>query len=100
MIDTYRWILDQGVSSSGIIFTGDSAGGNLIALSLLQIRKEVPPLAMPTATVLMSPRVDMTAAQTTDFPNFHNNFMLNYEAGKPIVTTLCDLKSFRTILKR
>jgi len=54
----YRWLLAQGCDPRSIVVAGDSAGGNLALVTLLQIRDAGEPL--PACAVLLSPVVDFT----------------------------------------
>jgi monoterpene epsilon-lactone hydrolase len=53
----YRWLLDQGVSNSQVVFVGESAGGGLELAVLLASRDQGMPL--PAAVVAMSPWTDL-----------------------------------------
>ncbi|MCX7924078.1 MAG: alpha/beta hydrolase [Clostridia bacterium] len=52
----YRWLLDQDVDPSRIVFVGDSGGGGLCLATLLAIRDQGIPL--PSAAVAYSPITD------------------------------------------
>lgn len=52
----YRWLLAQGVSSSRIVFVGDSSGGGLCLATLLALRDQGMPL--PAGAVAYSPVTD------------------------------------------
>ena len=54
----YRWLLAQGFKPEHIAFAGDSAGGNLAIVTLLALRDAG--VALPAATILLSPWTDMT----------------------------------------
>ncbi len=56
-VKAYRWLLAQGVSSSHIVFAGDSAGGGLCLATLLALRDKGIPL--PSAAVAISPWTDL-----------------------------------------
>src|SRR5205823_789301 len=56
-VTVYRWLLDQGVAADHIAFAGDSAGGSLAMTVQLRARSEG--LALPAATMLMSPWNDL-----------------------------------------
>lgn len=58
--DVYEWLLDQGVESGHIAFTGDSAGGGLAITTQLRARERGLPL--PAASMPFSPWVDVAAA--------------------------------------
>ena len=55
--NAYRWLLDQGISAGSIAFAGDSVGGWLAVAVQLRAREQG--IALPAATLLMSPSVDM-----------------------------------------
>ena len=57
--DVYEWLLDQGVESGHIAFTGDSAGGGLAITTQLRARERGLPL--PAASMPFSPWVDVAA---------------------------------------
>jgi acetyl esterase/lipase len=54
----YRWLLAQGIEPSNVAILGESAGGGLVAATLLSIRDAGDPL--PAAAVMTSPFVDFT----------------------------------------
>jgi monoterpene epsilon-lactone hydrolase len=55
---SYRWLLEQGFDPDRIVIAGDSAGGGLVAATLVALRDlDVP---QPAAAVLLSPWVDLT----------------------------------------
>ncbi len=56
-VTAYRWLLAQGISSSNIVFAGDSAGGGLCLATLLALRDQGIPL--PAAAVAISPWTDL-----------------------------------------
>ncbi|MEX2481302.1 MAG: alpha/beta hydrolase [Gammaproteobacteria bacterium] len=63
----YRWLIDQGIKTEHIAFTGDSAGGNLCtSLVLLAQARGVP---LPAAVMPISPWYDMEATA----PSFETN---------------------------
>jgi epsilon-lactone hydrolase len=59
-IMAYRWLLDQGIAPSNIVFVGDSAGGGLCLATLLALRDQGTPL--PVAAVAYSPVTDFTCS--------------------------------------
>lgn len=56
----YRGLLESGAASSRIAIAGESAGGNLVAVTLIAIRDAG--LAMPSAGCLMSPWLDLAVS--------------------------------------
>ena len=56
-VAAYRWLLAQGVSSSNIVFTGDSAGGGLCMATVLALRDQ--DILLPAAAVAISPWTDL-----------------------------------------
>ncbi|MGB5347084.1 MAG: alpha/beta hydrolase [Woeseia sp.] len=56
----YRQLLEQGEEASRICIGGDSAGGGLAMATLLTLRDQG--VALPAATVLLSPWLDLTAS--------------------------------------
>ena len=59
----YEWLLDQGIRSDHVAFTGDSAGGGLTITTQLRARERGLPL--PAAAMPFSPWVDMEATDGT-----------------------------------
>jgi monoterpene epsilon-lactone hydrolase len=57
-VAAYRGLLDGGLSPSRIAIAGESAGGGLVAATLVALKQAG--LAQPTAAVLMSPWADLT----------------------------------------
>ncbi len=55
----YAWMLSQGLRSEDIAFVGDSAGGNLVLSTMLDLRERRQ--ALPAAGILMSPWTDLAA---------------------------------------
>ncbi|MHA3700837.1 alpha/beta hydrolase [Jatrophihabitans sp. YIM 134969] len=56
----YRGLLDSGVDPATVTIAGESAGGNLAAVTLVNIRDAG--LPMPSAGLLMSPWVDLAVS--------------------------------------
>jgi acetyl esterase/lipase len=53
----YRWLLDQGISASGLVLVGDSAGGGLALGSIVALREAGE--ALPAAAICLSPLTDL-----------------------------------------
>ncbi|WP_031063923.1 alpha/beta hydrolase [Streptomyces sp. NRRL WC-3742] len=56
----YRDLLESGTDPRKLVLAGDSAGGNLVLVTLLQAREAG--LPMPAAAVLFSPWTDLTTS--------------------------------------
>jgi acetyl esterase/lipase len=56
-VESYRWLLQQGIAPGKIVIAGDSAGGNLALVLLLKLRDDGHPL--PAAAVCISPVTDL-----------------------------------------
>ncbi len=54
----YHWLLDNGTLPGQIVLGGDSAGGNLVLTTMLQLREAGTPL--PAAAFCLSPVTDLT----------------------------------------
>ncbi len=54
----YKWLLSTKLSPKNLIVMGESAGGNLVAVTMLKAKDARLPL--PVAAVLLSPGTDMT----------------------------------------
>ena len=85
-LTAYLWLLrEKGIPARQIIFSGDSAGGN-IALGLLRYIQEHGAeldIPAPSAVALWSPWVDVAAAINQDMrqsPNYNTDY-LNKEFG-------------------
>lgn len=57
-IAAYRWALAQGIDANGVVFLGDSAGGNLALVTLRRALRAGQ--SLPACAVLLSPAVDCT----------------------------------------
>jgi epsilon-lactone hydrolase len=62
-VDTYRWLLDQGIAAEHIVFTGDSAGGGMSITTQLRARAADLPLA--AGAMPFSPWIDFEASGST-----------------------------------
>lgn len=71
----YRWALAQGRRADGIVFLGDSAGGNLALVTLQRARRAGEPL--PACAVLLSPAVDCTLESRSIIDNENLDPMLS-----------------------
>ncbi|MGH8529935.1 MAG: alpha/beta hydrolase [Nevskiales bacterium] len=64
VISVYKALLAEGRRASSIGMFGDSAGGNIVAASVLKLRDQG--LEMPGAIVLLSPATDLTQSGDTN----------------------------------
>eukprot|EP01064_Diplonema_japonicum_P032235 TRINITY_DN6000_c0_g1_i1.p1 TRINITY_DN6000_c0_g1~~TRINITY_DN6000_c0_g1_i1.p1 ORF type:complete len:515 (+),score=117.30 TRINITY_DN6000_c0_g1_i1:1449-2993(+) len=72
----YRYLtVDKKISPERIVFAGDSAGGSLCLLTLLEIRKRQD-LQQPAGGMLMSPYVDLTTTSDSWERNRGKDFIL------------------------
>ncbi|MFF0270782.1 alpha/beta hydrolase [Kribbella sp. NPDC004536] len=62
-VDTYRWLLDQGIAPEHIVFTGDSAGGGMSITT--QLRARAAGLPVPAGAMPFSPWIDFEASGST-----------------------------------
>jgi len=62
-VSAYRGLLAQGYKPEDIVLAGDSAGGNLVLVTLLRLREMQLPL--PAAGVLISPWSDLSCTGET-----------------------------------
>jgi acetyl esterase/lipase len=77
----HSWVLSQSVSSSRIVFAGDSAGCNLIYLTLLHLRDTQP---RPSCVVAMSPWLDSTGTNTVGSEHLHTDSMFPFDLLVPL----------------
>jgi len=98
-LTTYRWLLDQGVLPSHIVFVGDSAGGGLVLATLLALRDQGTPL--PAGAVAYSPVTDFKCtgesyqtnanvclAPEGTAPAFGKHYAGNNDLGLPYISPL------------
>ena len=57
-VTAYRWLLHQEIPPDRIVFGGDSAGGGLVAATLISLRDRG--IVLPAGGVLISPLLDFT----------------------------------------
>lgn len=75
VIKVYEHYLSAGVSSTRIVFAGDSAGGNLVVSSLLKLKQLGRP--MPAAACCISPWTDLSLSGVSLKTRGHLDLMLN-----------------------
>lgn len=110
-LKAYRWLLAQGHAGSGIILTGDSAGGGLCLATVQALRDAGEPL--PGAVVCMSPWTDLTNSSQSHKDNIKSEVLLrkdmlalwaSYYAGtadvrNPLISpAYADFKDFPPLL--
>jgi acetyl esterase/lipase len=79
----YGALLQAGVTSSNIVFAGESAGGGLAIATMVNARDRGLPL--PAAALLMSPYVDLTLAGATLETRHEADPLLSRELLQPRV---------------
>ncbi|MEV7862998.1 alpha/beta hydrolase [Streptomyces hirsutus] len=79
-LTAYQFLLDNGHAASEIVFSGESAGGNLaLATQLLARERGVP---LPAATVVMSPWADLAFEGESVKTNAEKDLASNIEVSK------------------
>lgn len=73
-LSAYRALLQQGIPAQRIIVSGDSAGGNLALVTLMQIKEAN--LPTPAGSVLLSPWTDLTGSGESIVTNAEADPML------------------------
>lgn len=76
-VTAYRWLLDQGVPAQRIMFTGDSAGGQLSVT--VQVRARAESLPLPAGMMLISPWTDMEVSGDSIDYNADNDALFTKE---------------------
>jgi acetyl esterase/lipase len=74
----YRWLLAAGVAPRDVVIAGDSAGGNLVLVTLHGIKAAGEP--MPACAVLLSPFVDFTLSSESLVTNERRDPMFTLAA--------------------
>ncbi|XP_037050124.1 esterase-like [Bradysia coprophila] len=78
-MEAYQYLTSTiGIPSSKIIFAGDSAGGNLLAVTLLTIKSEKHQLH-PAGAALFSPWVDLSINQSRLEEKYVGHYVPNYK---------------------
>lgn len=75
-ITSYRYLLSQGILSSQIVISGDSAGGNLALALLRYLGEQGSSLPLPFAAFLWSPWLDLAANPNALMD--HRNYEADY----------------------
>ena len=76
-IDTYRYLLQRGVTPGSVVLAGDAAGGGLAFALLLAIRNAG--LPMPAGCVAMSPWADLSLSGWSMLQNAGKDAALSWE---------------------
>jgi epsilon-lactone hydrolase len=84
---SYRWLLAQGHGTRPLAVAGDSAGGNLTAVTLQRARDAGLPL--PRCAVLLSPATDLTFSGPSVQYNERADPMFSAAAGELMANTYC-----------
>ena len=85
MARAYKWLLDQGIGPNHIALIGDSAGGGLAVTTILRAREQN--LALPAATMPLSPWLDMEATGGT----FETNAAKDLLVTRDIIQTMAGM---------
>lgn len=74
-LNTYHWLLEEGISPDKIIIAGDSSGGGLAIATLLKLRDNNEP--MPAACVCISPWLDLQVSGETITTHAKKDLLVN-----------------------
>lgn len=83
----YRWLLEQGYGQRPLAIAGDSAGGNLTAITLMRARDARLPL--PDCAVMLSPALDITFSGPSVQYNAEADVMFTLGAGDLLPDLYC-----------
>ncbi|CAF0864763.1 unnamed protein product [Adineta steineri] len=84
----YRALLHHNISSSQIIFMGDSAGGGLALLTVQAlIAKELP---IPRGIIVLSPWTDLSQSGESHIRNKHTDVLLRFDNSNWLMNQLFD----------
>jgi epsilon-lactone hydrolase len=81
----HQWLLHEGFEPHHLVTAGDSAGGFLATMSVIELRKEQTPL--PAAIVTLSPWYDLALTGET----FETNANLDVLVGKEVMQMFSQL---------
>jgi epsilon-lactone hydrolase len=82
----YRWLLDQGIDASHLVFAGDSAGGGLVVTTMLLARERGLPL--PAGGMLLSPWLDHAHTGSSWDENAAKDVLLSREFSQRLTAIL------------
>jgi epsilon-lactone hydrolase len=82
----YRWLLDQGIEASRIVFAGDSAGGGLVVTTMLLARERGLPL--PAGGMPLSPWFDHEQTGRSWDDNDSKDVLLSRELSQRLTDML------------
>lgn len=88
VIAVYKALLAEGYAARGIGMFGDSAGGNIVAASVLKLRDQG--LEMPGALVLLSPATDLAQSGDTNTTLRDADPVIGTENLQPFFATYAD----------
>ncbi len=74
----YLQLLEKGHAAEHIVMAGDSAGGNIVLASLMQLRDQEHPL--PAAAILLAPWTDLTVHLASHERLAHIDAILNHQS--------------------
>ncbi|MDP2228857.1 MAG: alpha/beta hydrolase [Moraxellaceae bacterium] len=77
-VAAYRHLLQRGERPENIVFAGDSAGGNLVLVTLLKLRELG--LPQPAGAICLSPWTDLSCSSRSFRQNVASEAMLNAAA--------------------
>ena len=83
----YRWLLEHGYRARPLAIAGDSAGGNLTAITLMRARDAGLPL--PDCAVMLSPALDITFSGPSVQYNAEADAMFTLGAGDLLPQFYC-----------
>lgn len=81
-VSAYQYLLAQGIPPQQIVLAGDSAGGNLVLVTLLKLREQK--LALPAGAICLSPWTDLSCSYHSHHLNARHDVMLNSKALKAL----------------
>lgn len=83
-LNAYRWLIEnQGIDPANIIIGGDSAGGNLALVSLLDIKRIG--LAQPSCAFMFSPVVDFSIKDVANLEGHNRETLLPAELYEMLI---------------